>query len=316
MTPTVPTTPAQKVSVVVLQSTFLYAANTLTEDAHTLSTGGHNATFFVYNFGAEARRGNITVTSTMQATVKPGAWHEVHVEAHGRAQIHTAITPPSARAWLDGGERTGTVTLVGDFGEGAGAHVVPPTLYFRVIPDMKTATPSLESAITGATTPSSWIHNIASGGTVGVATDTANPNCVHFTLKFGSGVTDAWAYPELAFNSTDAPAQGIDGIRFSISSLHTSPPATPPPMHRVIFFDRLGAQYDIATSVNATDTAGQEITVLLKDAAWNGNGPRPTESHERIAASGVVKLAIGLNMVQPTGHTTEMSVCALRWVRF
>ena len=297
-------------SAVVLQSALPY--NTPYVDKHVLNaTGGaHPTVFYAYNFGQQPLAGTVSASSSNGASIAPSSF-SVSIPVGGRTRFTATITPPGGRAAID--SVGGTVALTGDFGEGAG--VASPALFFEVVPDIETVQPKEEFKVPRATTASAWSRNIAPGGSVNVS---AAGSCATFTLAFGAQVADAWAYPQLSFDMLHSPPSDIDGIRFTLTNLSTTPPIATPPEYHAMFFNRTsGTQYAQTLSVAGAGSgaAGQEVTVLLRNAHWDGIGVAPSDPSAPIEARDIGALSVGLNLKQ-TGHTSVMSVCDLRWVRF
>ena len=229
-------------------------------------------------------------------------WSGVLVPPGGRTRLEVHVKPPGGHATID--EIAGVVTLTGDFGEPEG--VQPPLLSFHVSVDPRSLTPVEQIPWANATSPKAWLHNIAGGGTVQVTSP--KDGCVEFAFAFDKTTTDAWAYPVLEFNPL--PPANADGVRYSIEGVASSVPIT---QLNVIFFDAKGAQYivDTDTQVNVTDTSPQLVTVLTKDARYDGFGPPGTS----ITTAQVSRLAVGLNLGQHQS-TAQMTVCSMNWVRF
>lgn len=219
-----------------------------------------------------------------------------------------SIAPPGGRAAVDEDPHSGIVVMNGDFGETA--TTPPPRLYFRVQADPNTLTPVVQLPCAGAASLEAWSHNIAPGGKVEVSAG-GSPGCVRFEFTFDATTHDAWAYPQLTFNATTAPPATMDGIRYTIQAVGFSPDAHVTEM-ATIFFDSNGTQYVAGTGAKAPDPDPQQITVLLRDAAWGGNGPPPLEP---LNAGVVSQLALGLNLDRASSQGF-LTVCDLRWVRF
>jgi hypothetical protein len=278
-----------------------YANNNLASDSHVLSnTSGRDVTLYVYNFGPTAVVGNVSAVGLKGASVTPSSWPGVRVPPGGRTRLEVHVAPPGGHAALD--PTSGVVTLTGAFGEPAG--VQPPLLSFHVSIDPRSLTPTEQIPWANATSPSAWVHNIAGGGTVQVTTP--KDKCIEFAFAFDKTTADAWAYPMLEFNTP--PPADADGIRYWIEGVGASVPIS---QLNVIFFDAKGTQYIMDTQVNVTDPSPQQVTVLMRDARYDGFGPPGTS----IMAAQVSRLAVGLNLAQHPS-TAHMTVCSMNWVRF
>ena len=133
--------------------------------------------------------------------------------------------------------------------------------------------------------------------------------CIYFDFNFPASVTDAWAYPQLSFNGSDAPPAGADGVRYTLQT----PPNANLKSQNVIWFDKDDAQFSAHTRANASDGSPQQMTVLFKDALWDHQGPPPSDP--TIGAGRVGKMAVGLNLAK-SGAAAQMAVCGLEWIRF
>ena len=328
-------------STMVLECLFDDGAG-LERDTHIISGNGtaRELACYCYNFGPTAQSGTVSAAASGgagggggSAAITPNSW-SLTVPAGGRTRFAAHVAPPSGRSVIDGDAAGGGVTLTAKFSDGVDA-----LLYFRVAPDISTLTPASEQAVAGSATDD-WSHNIAPGGKVTVQpvqppVGSSSSACVRFTFEFGAGVTDAWAFPQLGpFNATSRPPSGADGIRFSIAALQAhhgdagvrdghaeddgNAPLPPGAIKEVrsIFFTSNGTQFNAATHVNVTDTGTQEVTLLLRDAAFGGNGPPPPPGF-RLDVARLSELALGLNLENPAaGFGAQMDVCDLRWVRF
>jgi hypothetical protein len=311
-------------SSVVLQATFPYHGNEISAnvDAHSLNASGENSIpLYAYNFGQHARAMTVRAEASPGTVVKPASW-ALQVPAGGRTRFVAKIAPPGGRAVVDGDQQSGGVTITAESdaprsGGRRNSDEASPTLFFRVLPNLATLQPAVRTPCAGRADPSAWSHNVPAGASVQI--QVASPSwaheagCIHFDFNFPASVKDAWAYPQLSFNGSDAPPAGADGVRYTLQM----PPSASLNGQNVIWFDKDDAQFSAHTSANASDGSPQQMTVLFKDALWDHQGPAPADPTATIEAGRVGKMAVGLNLVKmKSGAVAQMTVCDLEWIRF
>jgi hypothetical protein len=309
-------------STVVLQSVLPYAKNLIgmDQDAHRISGNRENSiVFYAYNFGKEPVTGSVMANvNTSVIDMEPKTWAALTIPVGRRIRFTSMVTwTGSGKDAVDGIDGVVQLVFMVARGQSSGAAVAPAQLYFRLAVDLSTIKPTTVMPVVGASAPSAWTHNIAPGGTV--TASAAGPGCVQFSYDFGPTVGDAWAYPQLRFNSSTRPTADTDGILVTIKVLGVTPPIDSSMIsHTALFWDSNNTQYGLEMRTNESDyDAPQEMTLLLRDSAWDhiGHGPRPLDPDGPIAAVAIAQLALGVNL-KANNHVYKMAICDLSWARW
>ena len=316
---------APTASKMVLQSALPYGQNLLRmdQDAHLISGAatGNQMVFYLYNFGRQLVTG--TVSATVNASVigiSPTTW-SLTVPPGGRAHFAGTLQwTGSGKAAVHGSD--GGVQLQFVATNGIDTPAAPVELFFRVSVDLNTVKPTEVVRVVGASDPASWSHNIAPGGTQ-ITSAGPGPGCVQFAFDFGrtpspvGPKSNAWAYPQLSFNASDAPAANMDGVRFAFKILSGTPIASGAISHTGLFFDAEGVQYGVAMPTNESALGvPQVVTLLVKNTAWDHIGTPPVKKQTGpIPVADIARLALGVSLRAGEG-AYKMAVCDLEWVRW